>query len=60
MIPLTDAPFYAVGCKLSTDGAFGGVTVDENMQALRPDGSRVEGLMSPATSPTAAISSWTG
>lgn len=44
MIPLTDAPFYAVGCKLSTDGAFGGVTVDENMQALRPDGSRVEGL----------------
>ncbi len=44
LLALTDGPFYAVGCKLSTDGAFGGVTVDENMQALRPDGSRVEGL----------------
>jgi fumarate reductase flavoprotein subunit len=44
MIPLSEGPFFAIGGKLSTDGAFGGVRVDPNMQAYRPDGSLVEGL----------------
>ena len=44
MIPLTEGPFYALGGKLATDGAFGGVKVNPDMQAYRPDGSLVEGL----------------
>lgn len=44
LLALEEGPYYAVGCKLSTDGAFGGVTVNENMQAYRPDGTLVEGL----------------
>ena len=44
MIPLTEGPFYALGGKLATDGAFGGVRVNPDMQAYRPDGSLVEGL----------------
>ena len=44
LVPLTEAPFYAVGCKLSTDGAFGGVEIDEHMQAKAADGGTVDGL----------------
>ena len=44
MIPLSEGPFYALGGKLSTDGAFGGVRVDPSMQAYRPDGTLVDGL----------------
>jgi fumarate reductase flavoprotein subunit len=44
MVPLTEGPFFALSGKLSTDGAFGGVRVDPNMQAYRPDGSLVPGL----------------
>jgi fumarate reductase flavoprotein subunit len=44
MVPLTEGPFYALSGKLSTDGAFGGVRVNPEMQAYRPDGSLVEGL----------------
>lgn len=44
LVPLSDGPFYALGGKLSTDGAFGGVRVNSDLQAYRPDGSLVEGL----------------
>lgn len=44
LVPLSDGPFYALGGKLSTDGAFGGVKVDPEMRAYRPDGSVVPGL----------------
>ena len=44
MVPLEEGPFYALSGKLATDGAFGGVRVNEHMQAYRPDGSLVEGL----------------
>ena len=42
--PLTEAPFYAMGGKLATDGAFGGVRVDPSMQAYAADGGKVPGL----------------
>ena len=42
--PLAEGPFYALGGKLATDGAFGGVRVDEKMQAWASDGGRVPGL----------------
>lgn len=42
--PLSEGPFYALGGKLSTDGASGGVRVNPEMQAYRADGSLVEGL----------------
>lgn len=42
--PLTEGPFYAVGGKLATDGAFGGVRVDPDMQAYGADGGLVAGL----------------
>ena len=44
MIPLTEGPFYAIGGKLATDGAFGGVKVDPAMQAYAQDGGKVPGL----------------
>jgi fumarate reductase flavoprotein subunit len=44
MVPLSEGPFFALSGKLATDGAFGGVRVDPNMQAYRPDGSLVPGL----------------
>lgn len=44
LVPLSEGPFYALGGKLSTDGAFGGVKVNADMQAYRPDGSLVDGL----------------
>ncbi len=44
MEPLKEGPFYALGGKLSTDGAFGGVRVDPVMRAYGADGSPVPGL----------------
>ena len=44
LVPLAEAPFYALGAKLATDGAFGGVRVNADMQAYRPDGSLIDGL----------------
>lgn len=44
MMPLEEGPFYAIGGRLDTDGAFGGVLVNPDMQAYRPDGGLVEGL----------------
>ncbi len=42
--PLRDGPFYAMGGKLATDGAFGGVRVNADMQAYAADGGLVDGL----------------
>ena len=44
MVPLEQPPYFAIGGRLSTDGAFGGVRVNPRMQAYRADGSLVEGL----------------
>lgn len=37
MIPFGDGPYYAVGGGVGTDGAFGGVRVNENIQAYADD-----------------------
>lgn len=44
MLPLAEGPYFALAGKLNTDGAFGGVLVNADMQAYRPDGSLVPGL----------------
>lgn len=44
LTPLSEGPFYALGGRLSTDGAFGGVRVNARMQAYRADGAMVSGL----------------
>ena len=43
LTPMT-GPFYAVKANLGTDGAFGGIQIDENMRAKAKDGGVVEGL----------------
>lgn len=44
LAPLAQGPYYAIGGKLNTDGAFGGVRVNENMQAYAAGGGLVPGL----------------
>jgi fumarate reductase flavoprotein subunit len=45
LVPLNKAPFYACKGSLSTDGAFGGVRVNHEMQAYKADRTNfVEGL----------------
>lgn len=44
LVPCVKAPFYAVQAKLGTDGAFGGIQVNGDMQAYRKDGSLIDGL----------------
>lgn len=44
MRPILQAPFYAIYGKMATDGAFGGIRVNEKMEALRPDGTVLPGL----------------
>ena len=44
LMPFTSGPYYAVGGFLATDGAFGGVKVNPDMQAYATDGGLVEGL----------------
>ena len=43
MIPIEKAPFIAVKCYLGSDGAFGGIFINENCQVLN-DGAVIEGL----------------
>ena len=43
LAPMT-GPYYAVKAGLGTDGAFGGIQIDENMRAQARDGGVVEGL----------------
>lgn len=47
MLPFAKGPYYAVSGGLGTDGAFGGVLVNENIQATAKDGGLVEGLYVP-------------
>jgi len=44
LVPISKPPYYAFLGKLMTDGAFGGVQVNPDMQAYRPDKGLVEGL----------------
>ena len=44
LLPLEEGPFYAMKGKLGTDGAFGGVRVNKDMQAYAAGGGLVEGL----------------
>ncbi len=44
LVPLNQGPYYALKADLGTDGAFGGVLVNEKMQALHKDGTPVDGL----------------
>ena len=43
LVPLT-GPYFALRCNLGTDGAFGGVKVNADMQAYANDGGLVEGF----------------
>ncbi len=44
LVPFTADPYYA-GCGfMATDGVFGGIKVNADMQACRKDGGLVEGL----------------
>jgi fumarate reductase flavoprotein subunit len=44
LVPLNKSPYYAVKGKLGSDGAFGGVRVNPDMQAYKDGGGLVEGL----------------
>jgi fumarate reductase flavoprotein subunit len=44
LAPINKPPYYACQGIFGTDGAFGGVLVNPEMQAYRPDRSLVEGL----------------
>ncbi len=46
LVPMT-GPYYGFMTALNTDGAFGGVLVNENIQAYAKDGGLVEGLWVP-------------
>jgi len=46
LVPL-EAPYFAFMTALNTDGAFGGVKVNHNIQAYRKDGGLVENLWVP-------------
>lgn len=44
MRPIQNGPFYAIYGKMATDGAFGGIRVNEKMEGLAPDGTPIPGL----------------
>jgi len=44
MVPLSEGPFYALGCKMATDGAFGGIRVAADMRALDTAQKPIDGL----------------
>ena len=44
LTPMNEAPYYAVKASLGTDGAFGGVEINENMQVKAVGGGLVKGL----------------
>lgn len=44
MRPVLKPPFYAIYGKMATDGAFGGIRINEKMEGLRPDGTPIPGL----------------
>ena len=46
-MPFTGGPYYAVQGHLNHDGAFGGVLIDLETRAYRPDGSIIDNLFVP-------------
>lgn len=44
MVPLTRGPYFAVRGRIGSDGGFGGVLVNPDMQAYKQGGGLVEGL----------------
>lgn len=42
--PIKKAPFYVLKGIRSTDSTYGGVRINENFEAVRPDGSIIQGL----------------
>lgn len=44
LLPLNEGPYYAVSGFMATDGAFGGIRVNPDMQAYAQNGGLVEGL----------------
>ena len=44
LVPLNKGPYYAIKGILGSDGAFGGVRVNPDMQAYKKDGGLVDGL----------------
>ena len=44
LTPLRHGPFYALRCTMATDGAFGGVPVNAQMQAMAANGGVIENL----------------
>ena len=46
-MPFTGGPYYAVQGHLNHDGAFGGVRIDPETRAYRPDGSVIGNLFVP-------------
>ena len=44
LVPMNQAPYYAVAASLGTDGAFGGIMIDPNMQVKAAAGGLVGGL----------------
>jgi fumarate reductase flavoprotein subunit len=44
MRPVKKGPFYAIYGKMATDGAFGGIRVNEKMEGLKKDGTPIPGL----------------
>ena len=44
LVPINKPPFYGFLGQLFTDGAFGGVQVNPEMQVYKPDGGLVEGF----------------
>jgi len=44
LVPLNKSPYYAIRGDLGSDGAFGGVLVNPDMQAYKKGGGLVEGL----------------
>ena len=44
LVALRRGPFYALRCSMATDGAFGGVPVDDGLRARAADGGVVENL----------------
>jgi len=44
LVPINKPPYYGSLGKIFTDGAFGGVQVNPEMQVYKPDGSLIEGF----------------
>ena len=42
--PLENGPFYAVFMKMFHENSIGGMTIDEDMRVMKPDGKPIPGL----------------